>query len=106
METGMNRQELKRVEVLALRRSGQIDQAEAARRVAEGTAGSSREGKKYAQGGGGIFSPPSIKPEGLVMIAHSLNTKGFPAGRYRFTVEYQTPERKVLQTKSVEFELK
>ena len=73
---------------------------------AEGTARSFREGKRYAQGGNGISSPPSIKPEGLVMIAHALNTKGFPAGRYRFTVEYQTPERKVLQTKSVEFELK
>jgi hypothetical protein len=30
METGMNEQELKRVAIIALRRSGQIDQAEAA----------------------------------------------------------------------------
>jgi hypothetical protein len=33
METGMSQQELKRVEVVALRRSGRIDQAEAARRL-------------------------------------------------------------------------
>jgi hypothetical protein len=33
METGMSQQELKRVEVIALRRSGQITQAEAARRL-------------------------------------------------------------------------
>ena len=33
METGMSQQELKRVEVIALRRSGQISQAEAARRL-------------------------------------------------------------------------
>jgi hypothetical protein len=33
METGMSQQELQRVEVIALRRSGQIDQAEAARRL-------------------------------------------------------------------------
>lgn len=33
METGMNQEELRRVEVIALRRSGQIDQAEAARRL-------------------------------------------------------------------------
>jgi hypothetical protein len=33
METGMNQQELKRVEVIALRRCGQITQAEAARRL-------------------------------------------------------------------------
>jgi hypothetical protein len=33
METGMSQQELKRVEVIALRRSGQIKQAEAARRL-------------------------------------------------------------------------
>ncbi len=33
METGMSQQELKRVEIIALRRSGQIDQAEAARRL-------------------------------------------------------------------------
>jgi hypothetical protein len=33
METGMSQQELKRVEVIALRRSGQISQSEAARRL-------------------------------------------------------------------------
>ena len=33
METGMSQQELKRVEVIALRRSGKISQAEAARRL-------------------------------------------------------------------------
>jgi transposase len=33
METGMSKQELKRVEVIALRRSGQINQGEAARRL-------------------------------------------------------------------------
>jgi len=33
METGMSQQELHRVEVVALRRSGQISQAEAARRL-------------------------------------------------------------------------
>ena len=33
METGMGQQELRRVEVIALRRCGQISQAEAARRL-------------------------------------------------------------------------
>src|SRR6187549_2172660 len=33
METGMSQKELKRVEVIALRRSGQITQGEAARRL-------------------------------------------------------------------------
>lgn len=51
METGMSQQEFKRIEVIALRRSGQIGQAEAARRLGVTVRQVRRLEARVAQGG-------------------------------------------------------
>src|SRR5664279_5126183 len=63
METGMSQQELQRVEVLALRRSGQIKQAEAARRLGVSIRQLRRlEAKVAARGAAGLRSARRGRP--------------------------------------------
>ena len=63
METGMSQQELKRVEVIALRRSGQINQAEAARRLGVTVRQVRRlEAKVAAHGAAGLRSARRGQP--------------------------------------------
>jgi len=63
METGMNQQELQRVEVIALRRSGQIKQAEAARRLGVSIRQVRRlEAKVVTQGAAGLRSARRGQP--------------------------------------------
>jgi transposase len=77
METGMSQQELKRVEVIALRRPGQINQGEAARRLGVTVRQVRRlEAKVAAHGSKGLRSArrgrPShrrIKPGTVTQVA-------------------------------------
>src|SRR5665213_2511661 len=63
METGMSQQELQRVEVIALRRSGRISQAEAARRLKVSVRQVHRlEAKVAASGPAGLRSARRGRP--------------------------------------------
>jgi WD40 repeat protein/tRNA A-37 threonylcarbamoyl transferase component Bud32 len=72
-------------------------------------AGASRTGRRYAQGQAVVTATPTIGP-GSALAGNwgnaEVRTAGFPAGRYRYTVEYLTRDLELLQTEAAEFELK
>jgi len=73
MKTGMSQQELKRVEVIALRRSGQITQAEAARRLGLTERQVRRlEAKVAAKGAAGLRSAHRGQPSNRRLAARSV----------------------------------
>lgn len=73
METGMNQQELQRVEVIALRRAGQIDQAEAARRLGVTVRQVRRlEAKVASHGAAGLRSARRGRPSNRRMAAPAV----------------------------------
>jgi transposase len=70
METGMSQQELQRVEVIALRRSGKINQAEAARRLGVSVRQVRRlEAKVAARGAAGLRSARRGRPSNRRLAA-------------------------------------
>ena len=70
METGMSQQELQRVEVIALRRSGKIDQSEAARRLGVSVRQVRRlEAKAAARGAAGLRSARRGQPSNRPLTA-------------------------------------
>jgi Winged helix-turn helix len=73
METGMSQKELKRVEVIALRRSGQITQAEAARRLGLSERQVRRlEGKVALKGAKGVRSVRRGRPSNRRLAAQTV----------------------------------
>lgn len=82
METGMSQKELQRLEVIALRRSGQITQAEAARRLALSERQVRRLEAKVTAGGGAALrsarrgrpSNRALKPRVVTRVAALIRT--------------------------------
>lgn len=64
-----------------------------------------RKGHLYAAGGYSIPGKGKIPPAGVIPFASSIDTNGFPAGRYKYYVEYRDSKGKTFQLESVEFEL-
>lgn len=64
-----------------------------------------RKGNLYAAGGYLITATKSIPPAGALFFTSSINTRGYPAGRYKYYVEYKDSKGTSLQMESVEFEL-
>lgn len=68
-----------------------------------------RNGTRYAAGGAEIRSKAIAKSEVInFTIGGKVDTKDFPPGKYRISVEFRAKgnEQVVLQTESVDFELK
>lgn len=70
-----------------------------------------RDGAKYASGGEIIpieryIDKISLQPSESIPFTFSLDTTGYPVGKYRFYVEYKTVGGTVLQTATVDFEIR
>ncbi|MCX7421314.1 MAG: hypothetical protein NT013_17470 [Planctomycetia bacterium] len=64
-----------------------------------------RQGSKYAAGGTMILTKATIAARESLPLQQRLSTKGFPAGKYTFYIEYKKFGEGSLQTEKVEFEL-
>ena len=67
----------------------------------------SRQGAKYADGGTFIFGPEKIKgTENFNLKKRELDTKDYPPGKYRYTLELRDAKNRVIQSETIDFELK
>lgn len=64
-----------------------------------------RQGSKYAQGGTIIPTKATIAARESLPFQQRLSTKGYPAGKYTYYIEYKNVRGDILQTEKVDFEL-
>lgn len=64
-----------------------------------------RQGSKYAAGGTIIPTKATIAARESLPFQQSLSTKGYPAGKYTYYIEYKKVREGTLQSETVEFEL-
>lgn len=65
-----------------------------------------RQGSKYAAGGTIIPTKATLAARESLPFQQSLSTKGYPAGKYSYYIEYKNVRGDMLQTEKIEFELK
>jgi hypothetical protein len=64
-----------------------------------------REGSKYAAGGTIIPSKATMAAGESLSFQERLSTRGYPAGKYTFDIEYKKLREGILQTEAIDFEL-
>ncbi|MFM9964022.1 MAG: hypothetical protein ACKV2Q_22695 [Planctomycetaceae bacterium] len=65
-----------------------------------------RQGSKYAAGGTIIHTKATLAARESLPFQQSLSTKGYPAGKYTYHIEYKKVREGILQTEKIDFELK
>ena len=65
-----------------------------------------RDGRKYAAGGTVIFTEPVFAAGEKISFKNKVATAGYPAGKYTFDICYLQEGGAVIETVSIEFELK
>ena len=65
-----------------------------------------RQGSKYAAGGSIIPTKATIAAGESLPFQERVSTKGYPAGKYTFYIEYKKIREGIVQTEAVDFEVK